>query len=259
MTSQKPIAFLAGPTGAYWLLIILLITSTAGAQSITMNDFERLGKRYYQSGNYYMAYHYSLSYYHLSADSAPRLHAASRAFKASIYARQNKETRRLARIFSSDYPFLQAPLASGYLYSLSRQDLYTQALEYAAILSDEAAQGNRYHFLQAYNLLQTNRSGAARQQLGQVSPDFPYSGALQRIRQRLQAPPETSKKSLAVALPLSIVLPGAGQVYNGFWYDAAQDFVLNMVACVGANASWKYTLSQPKTALRYCLTDLSSL
>ncbi|MFQ5825222.1 MAG: hypothetical protein ACE5JB_14330 [bacterium] len=55
-----------------------------------------------------------------------------------------------------------------------------------------------------------------------------------------------------------MILPGAGQAYSGFYFDAIQDFGLNLVLGYAAYASWRHELDYKRRDRNYVMPIIST-
>jgi TM2 domain-containing membrane protein YozV len=146
-----------------------------------------------------------------------------------------------------------------YSYSLLMQKDYTRAGIYLSKIGDPGLFKNQYHFMKAYAEINTRQKPECIKDLDLIDNPFIAGDELTAIKNELADPAKIKKKHIGLALPMSAIVPGLGQAYSGFYFDALQSFGLNAAFGIGAYSAWKYELSKGKTNRNYVLPSLSTL
>ena len=228
--------------------------------NLQVSDLRRLGKKFQNDNQLFTSYIYNLSFYYLTTDSNEKLAAGIDALDACIVAKRLSEGEMIIGRLLVDFPEYKNFLnyQYGYLLMLNRSiNLAISRLEYLPKIPELS---NRVKFMKAYAEVNFNNPEAGLKYLSQIEVDkFPYQDDLREVESNLSAEPAGKKKHKAVAVPLSIVLPGAGQLYSGFYFDALQSFGFNLILGYSAFASWRYELGLERKDRTYVLPILSSI
>lgn len=245
MIHQKRTSSFANAIGG--LSILLLISSawsTCGAQTLRVDDLCDLGNKMSESGDQFGAYIFTLSYYHLTPDSADKIHAGLVALGICLSEDRLVEAKRLVDLIATDFPDnedLKNVLRYRYGHGLAFASKPDESDHYLGLVQDEPDYRDRVFFLKAYNRIVENRLDDASALLSQIDPSaFDYRDTVESIMKLLDRGPTYSKRYGIVAAGMSMCLPGLGQAYAGHYFDAIQGFAFNFLLGSAAYLSWKY-------------------
>lgn len=262
MIRLKQILFSPARDGILLILLLLSrgeVTGQSRDTTISVASFRELGRQFMQKGEYQLSYFYNYSYYLLAADSVKRADAILDAVDACLLTGKYPEAERLifdAEDFGSSF---SDQLKIRYGYTLTRQGEYTKAGIYLNRIGDPGQFSNQYHFLQAYVDLNTNRPAECINNLKLIDNSFPEHNEINSLITALGESKKARKKHLILSMPMSAVLPGLGQAYSGFYFDALQSFGLNAAFGLGAYSAWRYELTKDKPDRNYVLPGLTTL
>jgi len=115
-------------------------------------------------------------------------------------------------------------------------------------------------FLRAYaQLTYFNYPEGSVRYLAQIhGENFRYPKILSDIKTAMNARPSGTKKYKAIAVPLSVLLPGSGQLYAGFYFDGVQSLGFNLILGYATYVSWRHELDRPRGDRNSTLPVLSS-
>lgn len=264
MIRRKQTLFSSGRTGVLSILIftLLLVNNISSAQesAVKINDLRRLANSFEKEGQYFLAYLYNLSYYQLSADSAGKLDAGLDALHESLKTAHFEDGAYVLRLLLADFPGLSNPITYRYGYLLMRQGEYGKADTYIRRFAGVERLSGQVRFLRAYAKFRYyNHPEGSLNTLEQIEEStFPKKEKLKDLKATFRSAPPGAPKHLYFALPLSVVLPGAGQAYAGFHFDALNSFGFNLVLGYAAYASWRHELDLERRDRNYILPILST-
>ncbi len=232
--------------------------ATAQNDTFHVRDFRVLGETFFNEGNFLLSYFNNLNYYHLSDNSAEKLNAGIQALEACIRTENFELAEDLVFIMGKDYPEVVDYLKYKYAYSLSLSHRYSRANLYLNSITEKIFFDPQYSLLQAYNRMNLNQIRTSIRYLeNAMQTQSPYIEQLGDILSLINSGPENKAKSPVLSLFMSAIIPGTGQLYNGFYYDAARSFGLNALFGYATYASWKYELSRDK--INYVLPVSSTM
>ncbi|MBN2613512.1 MAG: hypothetical protein JXB00_18295 [Bacteroidales bacterium] len=134
-------------------------------------------------------------------------------------------------LFFKEYPSIPKEVASDYGKMLLHEKQYTQASEFLNI-SNSLTQNEKVFFHLSGLMLQENYNEAG---LYLASHAEPGDGYVTDYSKLLQLEKDFKYKKPGISIALSLVLPGSGKVYSGYWKDGLIAFVF-----VAANAYQSY-------------------
>lgn len=246
-------------TGVLSILIFTLIPlCNTQAQTLDISDLRTLGIKFKEQNEHFLSYVFNLSVYYLSADSSLKLAAGMDALKSALQNKRYIESRRLISDLSISYPSLSKGLQYYYGYNSILASRFDEGADYLAHIENPEGLRDRIHFLLAYGKLNMNQPGESLLNLNSIGNDFAYFKDVQNIKHNLEKGPSFVRKRKVVALPLSACIPGAGQLYNGFVFDAIQSFGFNLVLGGACYATWRYEMAQEKSDRNYILPIIST-
>lgn len=245
------------------ILLALLVTFQGNSQeidtSLNISTLRDLGVKFMQKGEYQLSYFYNYSYYLLSADLQKKKEAVIDAVDACLLTGHYPEAEKVifdAENFGAEF---SDQLKMKYGYSLIKQKEFTRAGIYLSKVEDPGRFPNQYHFLKAYTDINLKNTPECLGNLKAIDTSFPDYTEAGNIIGVLSADKKFRKKHLALSLPMSAILPGLGQAYSGFYFDALQSFGLNAAFGVGAYSAWKYELTKDKADRNYVLPGVTTL
>jgi hypothetical protein len=245
------------------IFILFFIAGKTHAQDSTLqiSDLRHLAKQFQSADQSFLSYVYNLSYYHLTADSAAKLAAGFDALKACIRAKRFDEGKQVIGLLASDFPQLENYLKYQFGYALIRNGEYGEGDKFVREVAEIPALHDRCQLMRAYTkLVYFNHPQGSLELLSEFSGDrFEHGDSLMAIKAALSSKPRGVKKYNAIAVPMSVILPGSGQFYAGFHFDAVQSFGFNLITGYATYASWRYELDKPRGDRNYVLPILSSV
>lgn len=225
------------------------VSRTAEARVLTVDDLARLAESFEDAEQPFLGYAFRLAHYELSADSTARLASGLAALNGALFAQRYDEAEHALRRLADDYPALIRTFRFQYAYLLLQDGRHAEARPVLDGLGEAPEAGPRLPLLRATAALHEDAPLDALAQLRLVNTDeafgpqgAPYAVAAARLALEEGAP--RGRKSPVLALGMSAVLPGAGQLYTGHTYDALQAFVFTGALSYGAFASWRYELDR---------------
>ena len=245
------------------ILILLFAINSFSLYSqdtlVSSGTLRRLGVKFLEKGEYQLSYFYNYSSYLLETDSVKKINAGVDAVDASLLTGHWKEAENLIFDLDNSRYKIADLLKMKYSYSLLMQKDYTRAGIYLSKIADPGIFKNQYHFMKAYAEINTRQKPECIKDLDLIDNSFIANEELTGIKNELAGPATFSKKHVGIALPLSVIVPGLGQAYSGFYFDALQSFGLNAAFGIGAYSAWKYELSKDKPNRNYVLPSLTTL
>ena len=133
--------------------------------------------------------------------------------------------------------------------------------QYLRRVTETNALATRIRFLLAYSqLAYFNQPIGCLDYASEIEASrFAYWKELSEIKTALSSDPPGSKKYKVIAVPLSMAIPGSGQVYAGFYFDGVQSFGFNAILGYAAYASWRHELDLDRGKRNYVLPIISSV
>jgi hypothetical protein len=264
MIFQKPTTFLTKKTGVLSILIFFTISlinrGIAQDNDFRINDLRRLAAKFESNGQYLLSYIYNLSFYHLTNDTTRKFISGWDALQLCLKTKHLDEGELLVQQMLTDYPHKKNFLLYNMGYLLVLNGKFDEGIDYFDRMSDSDSYDDRINILRAYTALCFNQPTESTNILSAVRIDnFSYNKQLAEIESSLRSEPAGSKKYKSIALPLSMILPGAGQFYSGFYFDALHSFNFNLILGYAAFASWRYELGLSNEKRTYILPIFSSL
>jgi len=244
------------------LILLLAINSTwlySQDTLVTSGTLRKLGVKFLEKGEYQLSYFYNYSCYLLETDSVKKISAAVDAVDASLLTGHWKEAENLIFDLGNSRYQIADLLKMKYSYSLLMQKDYTRAGIYLSKIADPGLFKNQYHFMKAYAEINARQKPECIKDLDLIDNSFIAGEELTGIKNELAGPAKIKKKHVGIALPMSAIVPGLGQAYSGFYFDALQAFGLNAAFGIGAYSAWKYELSKDKQNRNYVLPSLTTL
>jgi len=242
-----------------FLLQIFPGKSTAQDTSLKVSNLRDLGVIFMEKGEYQLAYYYNYSYYQMETDTAKRIGAALDAIDACLLTGHYPEADKIIFDLENWRSDVTDLLKMKYAYSLLKQKEFTRANIYLSRIENPLVFLNQYHFLKAWSGLNSNLKSECIDNLNLIDNTFIAYNEVNGIKEMLTSDKKQKTKHVALSLPMSMLVPGLGQAYSGFYFDALQSFGLNAAFGIGAYSSWRYELTKDKTDRTYVLPALSTL
>ncbi len=264
MIHRKQTHFLEARIGALFTLIFITFfsinNSYAQERTLNISSLRHLAQQFQKNNQPFLSYLYNLSFYHLTADSTEKLQAGLDALHASFTTSHFEESKQVIGLLFNDYPNLKNKLTYQYGYLLMRNRQFGEGDRYMREVMGISALLSRIKFLRAYaQLTYFNYPEGCLKKLTEIKDtQFPYNEQLSEIKTALQSKPAGTKKSNFVAVPLSMIIPGSGQMYAGFFFDGMQSFGFNLVLGYATYASWRHELDLKRGDRNYVMPILSS-
>lgn len=264
MTPPKRITFLAKRIGEFFILIFvtcfLQTSALAQEQTFHVADLRRLAKQFRQTDQPFLSYAYNLAFYHLTKDSTEKFQAGLEALRTSIATSHFDDGKKVLDLLVNDFPGCKNYLTYQYGYLLIRSGQYGKGDTYIRDFQDVQMLSDRVKFLRAYaQLTYFNYPEGSVRYLSQIEGEnFPYPNILSDIKTAMNTRPPGTKKYKAIAIPFSVVLPGSGQFYAGFYFDGVQSLGFNLILGYATYVSWRHELDRPRGDRNLTLPILSS-
>jgi len=228
--------------------------------TLQVEHLKILAQQFKHTEQPFLSYSYNLAYYHLVNDSTEKLNAGFDAFRTAISSQRFDEAKLVIGLLSSRFPDLKSYLQYYFGYALIRNQQFGEGdrfIREAGNLPDSREQSR---FLRAYTkLAYFNDPNGSLELVSQIDrSSFPFSDTLTAIKTELASEPKGAKKYQSIAVPLSIILPGSGQFYAGFHFDALQSFGFNLLTGYATYVSWRHELDQDRGDRNYVMPIISS-
>lgn len=264
MIFRKRITFLEKKIGVLSILIFLTLSSIDSGISqdsvFKVNDLRRLATKFERNDQYFLSYIYNLAFYHLTSDTAEKFASGWDALQSCIKTRHFDEGELLVNQMVADFSHRENLLRYNMGYALILNGKFGKGIDYFDRISNGQSYADRINILRAYTALCFNQPVESKNILSTIKTDsFPYNKQLFEIESSLISEPAGGKKYKIIALPLSMILPGAGQFYSGFYFDALHSFSFNLSLGYAAFASWRYELGLSNEKRTYILPVFSTL
>lgn len=252
MTYLRPIIFFRKKTG---IIITLFFTALCFLRAETpAENFKKLGDIYEEYHNTYLSYVNNLSAYHLEADPVKKRQAGVDALKACIRGNRLTEGVQLIDSLSTEKSLSWFEMYRGLLFL--KNDMGEEA---EAIVSQYRTPelDLPWSVLSSYSFfLQEEYQNAATELLSVENSS--WSEETEVIRKLLMKENPVKEKNRYLALGLSALLPGAGQVYTEMYFDAANTFTFNSILGAATWVLWEDVLEQEASERNYSLPVISS-
>lgn len=262
MICPKQTTSLSKKIGVLLILIFILIiisgTLNADNDLIHLSDIQTLAGNLYENENYFLAYIYNIAAYNLAEKESEKFTYAINALNSCILTDHFKEGLILIRDFSSKFPNHSDYFRYLYAYSLIRSKIYMDGEIYLRNLSNSKIDSHKILCLSAYAALNSNQIEKCKTKLEKIGTGFKYHTNINKLANQLNVGPKYKKKSPMLSLVFSSIIPGSGQAYSGFYYDAMQDFIFNSILGYSCYASWKLELNYKRKNRNYIIPILSS-
>lgn len=214
---------------------------------------------FWKNDQFFLSYIYNLSFYHLAENSTEKYQAGLDALYACMNTRHFEEADLVIKQMLNDFPSRRGALRYQYGYLLTVRERFDEAANYLENFEQTPALSMQVNFLRAYTELNYNNPSGSLTFLSRIEKgDFPYHRQIKEIQTALNSQPSGVEKHKAIALPLSLILPGAGQFYAGFYFDALHNFGFNLILGYSAFASWRYESNLKPAERTYILPILST-
>lgn len=195
----------------------------------------------------------------MSKDSSAKLSAGLEALNICLKNDKFLEAEKIYLKLWKDFPKIKNELMYKYGYSLLMSGEYADGDIY---LRETKLQNrkirNKIYFLRAYSKLNNNQPKKSRYYLNKIDENFKYDEKLNLIKRELSKDPVYSKKYKFISVSLSMIIPGSGQAYSGFFFDAVQDFGFNAILGYAAYVSWKHEMGYKRKNRNYIMPILST-
>jgi TM2 domain-containing membrane protein YozV len=217
----------------------------------------KLSESYYRTGNYFLSYLNAMNAFMLAEEGKVKYETGRTALRACLAAGKYSEAGEVIAELGSWFPdsldrllYLRA-----YTYTLS-----TEHLKSSISIAGIPAESRSYQagLLQAFNHFNLNNYTKATGILESLQPPAGYESYTAGLVERIAETDNYRRKSKTLSTALSAILPGAGQLYAGYPFDAMNTLVINGVAGLACLASWSYTLERPAEERGYLLASAST-
>ncbi|MBN2789197.1 MAG: hypothetical protein JXR69_03330 [Candidatus Delongbacteria bacterium] len=178
------------------------------------------------------------------------------ALKSSLTYNRFNESEVLIKDMSQYFPQIRNDLYYYYGYMLIRHQYFDQTTE---IFDQVQGFENNKLFLNAYTCLNNNQINKSTSSLEKINNDFKYFNEAKEIKKMLISEPEYSYKYKTVSFLLSSIIPGSGQLYSGFTFDALSSFSYVATSGSAVYATWRYEFSKKESDRNYVLPAITSI
>lgn len=241
-------------------MIIICPNLEADDNYIKVSDLKSLADNFKKNNEHFLSYIFNFSTYYLTNNKNEKLEFGLNALDSCLLTQHFEEAERIITILSNDFPEKNEFLKYKYGYVLIKSNRFIDGEFYLRDLQNNNIDINKILLLRAYAKINSNQIESCKDILGKIDTNnFKYSKELEEINYELSKPKKIKKKHILIALPLSIFIPGAGQAYSGFHFDAIQDFAFNSILGYSTYASWKLEMSYNRENRNYILPVSSSI
>jgi len=240
-------------------MIIICPNLKADDKYVEVSDLKKLAENFKKNDEHFLSYIFNFSSYFLSTNENEKLEFGLNALDSCLLTQHFEEAERIITILSNDFPEINEFLKYKYGYILIKSNRFIDGEIYLRNLQNSNIDINKILLLRAYAKINSNQIESCKDILSRIDiNNFNYSKELEEIKFGLSNPKKIKKKHTFIALPLSILIPGAGQAYSGFYFDAIQDFAFNSILGYSTYASWKLEMSYNRKNRNYILPICSS-
>ena len=215
-------------------------------------DLNNLANKHFENKNYYSAYLYSTSFYDLSVNDSLKYINGKIALESCINSNRLKEGLQVIRNLFNDFPDKNSELDIFYNYMLIKNRFYNEARK--NILKHGYNNDQNKLFL-GMSYLYSNKPDKAKKIIQAI--EFKHENLVKTLNS-LESKPDFNKKHPGIALTLSALIPGAGQIYTGHTFDGLVSFGYTSITAIGAYSSIMYEQSLTRKKRNYVLPVISS-
>lgn len=255
------------------LLILCIITSSiqVKAQNLDAKVFYGLAEGYFEEGQYYLSYLNAMNAFNLLetegskyAAGYSKYNAGYLALQACFKAGQHEDAARVIEALGVHFPDSINSHRLLYAYNLSLMNSFTKSAAYMQRIDNDDDLFQR-QVLQSYNALNMNQVSRSIEYIDALGTDnegliaeHEYDVILQDIRAQLADVDNFKKKHQLISVPMSMIIPGAGQMYSGYFYDGMNSLIINGLTGYACYASWAYALDKDAADRSYTMPVISS-
>ncbi|MFW5879352.1 MAG: hypothetical protein ACOCUV_00865 [bacterium] len=232
----------------------------AQEQNLEISNFIELAEKYKKGEQHYLAYINYLNYYMLSNDVTKKNDALIEALKICVSAEQFDDAEKLMSLIARDPEINAEKFNYCYSYLLQQKNMFSKSDIYLRHVGDSIKYTDDYYFLKSYLKLMQNQPRESKAILSQISAEkYDFGANVTAIRNAFGNEKEIKRKMTLISVPLSMVVPGLGQAYAGFRFDAVKNFGYNILFAYTTYASWQYELERPRDERNYFFPATSSV
>jgi hypothetical protein len=236
------------------------LVGIAQESNFKIDSFSELADKYKTEGLYYLAYVNYLNYYMLSSDFTKRENALLEALKICVTYEQFDDAEKVMNLVSIDAEINEEMFIYFYSYLLLQKNQFSKSDIYLRNVSDSLKSTYDYYFLKSYLKLMQNQSRESIELLSQINTStYDYGDQVITILNAYKNEKVIRRIKPLISVPLSMILPGSGQAYAGFQYDAIKNFGYNILFGYTSYTSWKHEFELPINERNYFFPLTSSV
>lgn len=238
----------------FGIFTLLLLTSPLTSNSIK-DTYITLGEEFNRSGQDFLSYQNYISAYLLEEDSDKSIELGLKALKPCLNLNRLNEASWLINSLSlkeDNREYYQTLMA----LILVKTDNLNKADDVISILDLES--NNRAKLINSYYYFLKDDYTKTKEILSTIKNSSKQS-EVNDILDKLNTPLDFKRKSPLLALTLSSIIPGSGQIYSGLTYDGINSFIINGLLGGTAATAWYYEINRDHDKRNYTLPIISTL
>lgn len=249
MISLGQIIFLLRVFG-FFIILVFILNPLAADDLI--DKYKKLGDEYYLSNQFFLSYQNYSSAFILESNTNESLSLGIKAFESCLNAKRVKEGEWVLKSLSSideDPLYYNSLLALLYL----KGDKLKKANE---ILSEMDNPNDNILLLKSYYSFLIDDYSNSRSQLNKVKLS---NNDLIRLKNNMNNEVSFKEKNPILGVSLSLIIPGAGQVYSGHLFDGLNALAINGLLGATSGVLWYYEMDKSHNDRNYFLPSISSI
>lgn len=211
-----------------------------------------LGDEYYKSNQFFLSYQNYSSAFILEDNKKESISLGIKAFESCLNVKRVKEGEWVLNRLSSidnDSIYYNSLFALLYL----KGDKIKKADEILSVMENS---NDNILLLKSYYSFLTDDYSNSRSLLNKVTLD---NDDFFKLKDNFNNDVAFKEKSPALGVALSMVIPGAGQVYSGHLFDGLNSFGINGLLGATSGVLWYYEMERDHNERNYFLPSLSTL
>lgn len=249
MISHGQTTFLLRASGFFIILVSILNPLTADD---LIENYKMLGDEYYKSNQFFLSYQNYSSAFILEDNKKESISLGIKAFESCLNVKRVKEGEWVLNRLSSidnDSIYYNSLFALLYL----KGDKIKKADEILSVMENS---NDNILLLKSYYSFLTDDYSNSRSLLNKVTLD---NDDFFKLKDNFNNDVAFKEKSPALGVALSMVIPGAGQVYSGHLFDGLNSFGINGLLGATSGVLWYYEMERDHNERNYFLPSLSTL
>lgn len=217
-----------------------------------IENYKMLGDEYYKSNQFFLSYQNYSSAFILEDNKKESISLGIKAFESCLNVKRVKEGEWVLNRLSSidnDSIYYNSLFALLYL----KGDKIKKADEILSVMENS---NDNILLLKSYYSFLTDDYSNSRSLLNKVTLD---NDDFFKLKDNFNNDVAFKEKSPALGVALSMVIPGAGQVYSGHLFDGLNSFGINGLLGATSGVLWYYEMERDHNERNYFLPSLSTL